>query len=428
MRTRCAKIWLRANSPLVVVASRVVNAACGLLTAPVLARSLGTDGRGYAAAILAILTVVPIGLALGVPLAVRRRASVGQPQSGLIRAGLFFSILTTPVAVAVGLGFNLVLFADLQADVKWWFLIAAATAPLTVTSNVLASILVVRHEYRRLAAVYCTQLVVFTLVLLALWTTGRLALSSVPAAYAVGAIVTAVVALRWVHPTGKEPAPVIAVTREGLSLVGSQIADIASQRLDQILIIPLVGAATAGIYSVAVTVGSIPMAFAFGLNAATFPEVSRETDTGRPAVGRSVRYATVLAAFISLALAVASPWAIPAVFGSAFEPSVPVALISLVGSVALVVGYTASMCLIAMQRGNGASMAQGLGLAMGIGLLWPLAGAFGAAGAALASGVGYTTTLVVALILLSRLGALKYARPRRTDVLAAWKYMIAVVR
>lgn len=428
MRTACAKIWSRANTPLIVVASRAVNAACGLVTAPVLARSLGPEGRGYSAAILAILTVAPIVLALGVPLAVRRRASVGESQSGLIRVGILFSLSILPIAALLALGLTASLFAELSVDAKIWLGIAVLTAPLTVLSNVLASILVVRGQYSRLAAVYCIQLVVFACVILVLWLAGRVTLASVPIAYSAGSLATLIVALLWVHPTDRGQARLAAIAREGCSLVGGQIADIASQRLDQILIVPLVGAATGGIYSVAVTLGSVPMALAFGLNAASFPEISRETAVGSPAVGRTIRYSAALSLLTCASLALACPWLVPAVFGTDFVSAVPAALVGLLGSFALVVGYTASMCLIAMHRGSRATLAQISGLAVGTCLLWPLATTYGPTGAAIASATGYFVTLAFTLVFLGRMGALVNAKPMRADLLSACRYMVTAVR
>jgi O-antigen/teichoic acid export membrane protein len=211
------------------------------------------------------------------------------------------------------------------------------------------------------------------------------------------------------RPNPQEWRPLLAY---GLPTVLTHVPQLLNLRLDQMLMAALLPVQTLGFYVVAVTwssaVGHLPNALATVL----LPRTASQAN--------SARRRAVFAQGSRLAvLGLATPWALPLLFGAQFLASVPAALV-LVGAAAIAaVNGVLEEGLRGLGHPGTAFVAEVAGLAATIGGLTLLLPRFGIMGAALASVAGYGTVgiLLAAFSLrLTGVSALTLLCPSATDV------------
>lgn len=385
---------LRTESPSLLVVGRLSATALAFLTAPIVARAIGPEGRGETAAAIALFTIVPIVLAIGVPLEVRRLAAIGQGAEAL-RAARIFCLGALPVSIAVGVIAYLTLFASFDSSARLVAAIGIAVCPLMMSWTCDLSVLIASGRFRGVMALQLVQPVTYLLFVIVFLLAGVLSTGTVLVANIAGTVSA------FITGATLSRIPLRGVTyrlggllRGGVRFAGSSIAEAASSRLDQVIALPLIGAVQAGLYSVAVTVASIPLAVGQALGATYFPIIARtEPEERRVHKEEAVRVAVAGALMCLPLIAIGSWLGIPILFGSEFFAAVPVAWISGLGTCALIVAYVCSMVLAAEGRGYRMTLAQLLALGVAILLLFLLAPRFGAVGAAAASTFGYFVLL-----------------------------------
>ncbi|OZC56195.1 hypothetical protein CH289_05590 [Rhodococcus sp. RS1C4] len=400
------------DAPVALTYSRILSALFGLATAPIVARALGPADRGYVAALLAVLAISPIILALGVPLAIRRRVSVTASPAGVVSSARVISAIASLPGIGVAFALVETLLRDLPFGVKVAFLCGMGILPLAISWMIDVNVLVARKKYLRVAVVQSVQAVVFFVGVVALSVFSCVSMLSVVVLNTVSVVLTCVVAIA-LNPMGwtSSPTELASLLGEGCRLVGSQAAEVATHRLDQVLVLPLIGAASAGQYAIAVTIAGLPIPVAHALGASRFSEMAKAAGRSKSMLEETVGSSIMVGLTLSIALGIASPFLIPIIFGPAFRASIPVALIALVGSVAVVGGYVCSLALAAENRGIAMTLCQLLGLATSVLLLFLLASDFGAIGAAIASSFGFVVTLFLLMRCL-RLGVRTFAFDR----------------
>jgi O-antigen/teichoic acid export membrane protein len=397
----------RLNAPIALTFCRILTAVAGLATAPLIARALGPADRGLVAAVLAVLGVCPIVMALGTPLAVRRRAATSSDVSGLVRSARLFGLTSVVPCLAISVALLQWIFVDLSMAEGMLFLAAMVLCPLTISWMVDVNVLVARREYLKVAAVQSTQGLGFSVGILLCWSFFVINVSTIIVCTAIASVAAAILGacLTSVGTLGYR-SDFFSLVREGARLSGSQIAEVAQHRLDQILVLPLIGASAAGQYSVAVTIGGLPIVLAHALAASRFPEFANTV--GLPGLrelhARSVRASLAMGLLSSCCLAIVSPYLIPRIFGDQFSSVVPVTLIILIGSAGLVACYMCSMALVASDRGLAMTVAQCIGLVAGSVSLLVLGPLWGPIGAGIASSLGYLISFGVSCYLLNILG------------------------
>jgi O-antigen/teichoic acid export membrane protein len=124
----------------------------------------------------------------------------------------------------------------------------------------------------------------------------------------------------------------LAGLRMGVVLEVTYLLMILAQRLDLLLVYTLSDEASAGLYSVALTIGQIAAYAAGSLIAATFPRLANTpADRSAPLIFRSSRLCLAAATTSAVLLAAMIPWLIPFAFGDAFGGAVRPTLILLIG-------------------------------------------------------------------------------------------------
>lgn len=399
------KIWshLRAaikdGSPSLIAIGRLGASAVGLLSAPIVARALGPDGRGETAAAIALFYLVPILLGLGLPLEVRRLSAISDGRA-VIRTARILCVIGFIPSIVIGLVLVRLLFGSLALTSQLVVAAGIFLAPLMLSWMCDQSVLIAERRYRPVMVIQVAQPVTFLVLVVIAWTFGIASTETILAANVLGTVVTFVLGLVFVRGGIRgERAELPAMLRGALKYAGSAAAEAASNRLDQVLVLPLVGAYQAGIYSVAVTIGAVPLALGHSLGASFFTSVATAKGEERIVLkGAATRSGLAMGIASGIILAIVSPVAIPIVFGEEFVPSIPVTLISLVGSIALVAAFVCSSVLAAEGKGIRMTIAQVVSLALAIVLLYVLSPSLGAIGAAIASSIGYICLLGVLLV------------------------------
>jgi O-antigen/teichoic acid export membrane protein len=386
------------RSPAVIVYARLASLILGLFATLITARGLGPAGRGDAAAALSALYLVPICAALGLPLVVRRQAAHNRTEASVRTIRLLALLLTVPCCVV---GLLLVLFplASLDDSAKLAAFVGIAVAPITVLWLADQSVLVAKNRYLGVATIQGAQPAIFCALLLAAWATHHIVVWVVLAANIAGSLATFFTSSLLTRVPLRGPRlPVRNALREGLTYAGSQASEAASNRLDQVYLLPLMGAHAVGLYSVAATVGAAPLTVAYALSASTYTAIATSEGSERHAhQAAAARAALYWAIAVSAAAAAASYVLIPIVFGDKFADARIPTLICVLGSSAMVVAQVCGNALAAANRGLVMTLSQLGGLVMAVVLALWLASQYGASGAAAASSGGYA---VAALMLL----------------------------
>lgn len=397
------KRMVSVDRPSLLIASRLAASALNFASVPIVARAIGPDGRGVTATVVAAGYIIPIVVAVGVPTELRRRAATADFHES-VRTSRLWALLTVVPSLLLALVLGELLFSSLPDGPRMAAIVCLIAAPLTVSWMCDNSVLVATGRFRALVMLQLAQPASFALTVLVLWATRTATVTSVLWANLGGTLLTFLlgILLNRVPLRGKA-ASLRDLQRQSVRYAGSAVAEAASNRLDQVLILPLIGAFEAGIYSVAVTISSLPIALGYAFGAAYFPVMARahEAAEARTVSAIAIRQSLVVT-LLSIGLASAFvPLAIPWVFGPSFAPAILPTLISLVGSVAMVVGFVATQLLSAEGRGGTMTTVQVVALGVAIGSLVILGPLWGAVGASVASALGFT---LVALLTVRALG------------------------
>lgn len=404
----------RPESPSLVIAGRLGASVLALVSSPIVARAIGPEGRGETAAAMALFLIVPVILGVGLPLEVRRLAATSDGRA-VVRGARVIVAMSTPVALALALLAYFTIFSDFDPAARMAASVGIALAPLSASWAMDISVLVAHRRYKAVLLIQLLQPAMFVCLILSFWALNIARVSTVIAASVAASVVSFVAGLFLVRvPIRGTRVSIRKLVRKGLTYSGGAVADIASNRVDQVIALPLIGAYEAGIYSVAATIASVPLAIGHALAASYFAPIAQaQGEKRRGLQSESIRGAVAVSIMTIPLLGIAAWILIPVVFGQAFTPSIWVTIICLLGSAGMVSGYVASMALAADGRGIRMTLAQTAALAVGISALLGLGPVLGAIGAAIASTLGY----IVLLILLIRFLQLPISEvtPRHRD-------------
>jgi O-antigen/teichoic acid export membrane protein len=392
---------LQRDSPSLLVFGRLGASALALISAPIVARAIGPDGRGDTAAAIALFYIAPILLAIGVPMEVRRLSATADAPSAL-RSARLFCILALPLSATISGALGQTLFLEFDEPTRVAAMVGVALSPMMMSWSCDVSVLVAQGRYRGVMIMQLAQPGIYVVIVAALAIFNSATPATVLIASLCGTSTTFIVGICLTKiPLRGSYFPLRTLTKNAIRFAGSSIAEAASSRLDQVLVLPLIGSFQAGIYSVAVTVAAIPLSFGQALGASYFTPIARAEGVNRRNLqAAAVRSAAALALLSCPVLAIAIYFGLPLLFGENFESSVPIALVSLVGTAGMMTAYVCSVALGAEGRGGIMSVSQVFSLAFGIVLLYILGPIFGAAGAAIASTLSYFALLLILMLAL----------------------------
>lgn len=366
-----------------------------LATAPIVARALGPAERGLYGACIALLTLAPVVIAFGVPLAIRRRAAL-EGGGDAIRTVYRFGVAGVfPAALMAGIGITFLL-PGLGHSAQVSFIVAMCATVLQSVALSLQSLLVVDRNFLGVAIVQSIQTVLITAFIVIAWIAGHLSIDFLLIGFSVGSFgaFVAAILLTRVGLRGQQVPP-RRLVQEGSRYAGSQVAEVGANSVVQILAVTMLGAHAAGILAIALTIANLPLVFAHIIGIAAYKRVATASVSEQAKLIADVRASSLIVALmVAGGLAIVTPWGVPLLFGAQYLDSVPTTLVLLVGSVLLVVNYVGSQMLAAIGNGWMMTAAQVSGLAVSV-VAVALAGA-------VAHGSGHAPILGAIAVVLGR--------------------------
>lgn len=384
----------RATRGLTAVST--IGLVSGLVSGPLLAHALGATGRGLLASVLVPLGVAPFIAQLGLGAFAVRASARGAPVSHLVGSlGVPLLLVGGAVALAADpLSRALLPEAD---EARLWLRVGLTLLPVALLANVLADILWGLERWRSLIALRLISPVGLLTITPILYVTDTLTVTTA-AAVGIALGVLPLPLLLGLLPAARRPRPDRALMREalgfGLRAWPGALADLGNQRLDQLVMIPLLPPRELGLYAVATTVAVIGTAPAAAIATVVFPRIAAG---GLHVLGPAFRVTTVLLIVTQGTVAVAAPLVVPLAFGSSFEAAVPLILILLPAWMLTALTPLLAHALAASGYPGAGSIAQILGLlctVIGLAITLPILGATGAAITSLVAAAAVLTYLL----------------------------------
>lgn len=417
-----APLGWNGGSPSLVVIGRFASLGFSLISVPIVARAIGPEGRGVTASMLAVLLTMTVATGLGVPLALRRRVAEGADLRLVVSAGRTFAVATVVPSVAMGFLVNALLYASEPIENQVSFVISAALIPFSISWAQDVSVLVAQRKFLKLSILGLLQSAATLAILLALWAIGHMTVATVVYANLAGNIVTFLVGVAWLRAGIGNINYARSVTREGLSLVGAQLADTATKKVDQIIALPLLGAHGAGLYSVAATVASLSAPVAQAIAAGMFTGMVGHEGRRPEIAARTVRYSLAIGFPTAISLAAAAAVGVPIVFGVEFTEAVLPAAILAAAAPSQITNYVCANWLAAQQRGRELTLIQIVSLVVTAALLVIGGWLWSVTGAATAAAVA--ATIAAAMMAVRVSPRLTSWIPRLSDIGSAFNLLI----
>jgi len=401
---------------------QVFQLLSGLVTAPLLAHALGARGRGLLAAVAVPLGVGGYVLQLGLgQFAVNRVAQgtrvnvvFGSLALPLVLVGCLVGALSPEIAHGLSGG---------QQPVERYLTIGFVMMPVTLLIFLSMCIATGLARWRALAVGRLVSPLVMCVGVVVLAALGELTLEGAIILTLVSGLLP-IVALSSILRLGFPPVVDARLVRRGLSF-GSRasvgvIATMANQRLDQLLMVPLVPPRQLGLYAVAVTIASLSAVLASQIVTVVLPRISAGE---AHLLAQATRYVVFVTAANGVLIAIGTWLFLVPFFGADFAGARPLVYVLVIGYVFLAGLSTLSQGLPAVGRPGAPSVGETISLAITVPGLIVLLPTMGAMGAALVSVVAYTTTFAVLVVVAAR-----YLGHRPTDYLLVRRDDLATLR
>lgn len=303
--------------------------AIGLLSAPILARGLGVEGRGAVGAATMPLILLGSFLTLGLPDAVtyfvaRRPAAA----AAITRRATLFTLATSVLGALCLFAFAAPITGHHPAAATSLRACAALLIP-TLLLGVARSQAAARQQWMRLTVENFVTAVTRLMALGLLLAVGHLSVLSASLTVA-GSTTLGLVAYAGsrIEVRGGEAVPHGLITY-GLKAWLGTASGIALVYLDQVLMTPLASTAQLGFYAVAVSVAQVASLLNAAMASVTFAHESAAPDKER--IARRSSESTVATAIACITVGIASSVLLPPIFGQEFTPALQALYVLLLG-------------------------------------------------------------------------------------------------
>jgi O-antigen/teichoic acid export membrane protein len=376
--------------------------AVGVVTGPLLARSLGPAGRGELVAILAPVAVAVVVLAMGLQFYAFRAASQGMQIGSLLGTigalvvplGLLGVVIGPFVGELVGGGHTVVVTL-----VTVGFALMPVSLAILLISDVLAGL----ERWNIVVAMRLIPAVVQLTGVAALYIIGELTVTSAALVSILGGTLPVVFLIplaRKYRPFRFDRSIAKKAIPFGLKSWAWSLGALLNARFDQVLMTGLVDSRELGLYAIAVTVaGVLVYSLAIALSSATMPRFA----TGDIHLVSRVLRVTLFGVFvISAAVALVAPILVPFAFGPDFRAAVPMVWILLLAGFPLVGCVVANSAMVSFGHPGYSAWCELIALAVTVPALFWLAPLMGGTGAALVSLIAYSTSFGMILVIMCR--------------------------
>ena len=396
----------------VVFLTYVTNAVLALGVQVLLARALGTDGRGAYALFLLTASITQAVLSLGLNVSSVYYLSKGAyPLSRVVANAQHVTLAAAAVTTALVLAAWPVLGGTFgEHGVPYWAF--AFVVPLFLAYNVYAAVLQGLSRFLAMNAVVLLQPVVMLTLLGAGFALGDVGTAEALVFWSAATLSAVLLSLVLLGRDALRPAELLRIdlpslreqARFGLQGQFGNLVQILNYRFDQYIVLLFAGTSSVGVYVVGVSASQSVWFLANAVAAVLLPRLTAaDADEASRTAPIVCRNTLLLSALGALALGGVSPWIVPAFFGGDFRDSVAPLLWLLPGTVALAGSKVLSSYIFSQGRpltNTAITVA-----AMGVTLVadFALIPAFGASGAAIASSLAYGAHFAFSLLAYRRL-------------------------
>lgn len=369
----------------------VVNiaiAVAGIVTGPLQARALAPAGRGELAAIIVPVTLAPwlLSLALGAYVG-RESASGRRPINELVGSVGVPLLLMTAIGMAAAVPVARLL-GEGNDTVQTYLTVGFLLLPVGMAGTLLTYLMVGLERwslviFMRVVPVAVPFVGILLLYLLDEMTVPRVVIVTM-AGGGLSILPAVVVVVRAGRPVFRRATARASVSFGLRTWVGG-FAQLVNGRLDQLLMIPLVGDRELGLYAVAVTLSSLSSFLTIALAP---PLITRVAQGDTALVPRALRVALTAVGGMNLTAAAMTPFVLPAIFGAEFEDAVDQAVVLLGAGIPLAGIAVLAGALAADGAPGRSSVGESIALFItipGLLLLVPRLGGLGAAAVSLAA-------------------------------------------
>lgn len=413
----------------------LVSQAAGLAAGIATARWLGPEGKGLYAALTYVvyLSVALATSGLGESAIVAVGHGRVRLQTAVSSSVSAVAMLSTVAGLLAGIGATLLPGAPRALDLA---LVAAVAVPIMAGVQLVTGVLNAAHEIRRSSvAALVTSVATAVLVIVFLAVLGGDVVEAMIATVlgsAAGLITLWVMARRATRVRfvpGWNGDYVRWALRFGVASQFAQLLTVLAGRLDLLVVLYLMGAEAAGLYSVALTIGLTALTAPAALVYAAFPRFAALTDHDAwELLATLTRVAALSTLAFGTIIVLAVPFIVPLAFGVEYTPAALPAVVLTVGGVLTSIQWVAARGLAA--RGRPAVMVRAFAITVIVmlGLDALLIPAWGILGAATASAISPIAGIWIcrrSLLRISPRPAWEWL-PRLSDVQALTAYVSAL--
>lgn len=404
----------------------------GLITAPILARALGSAGRGELAAALAPSALMLAVATFGLPDAITYYLA---KRPGSTRRAVLWGTAITVVLGFICLGITWLALPFLSvgdAALAENILLATAVTIPALAVGVFRGAATGRQMWRFVAIERLILTGLRVLCFVVLWAIGALTVFTAVLVSVILPIVGGVIYLvLLVKPRQDQDDPdvsdrvLFSILSYGSKVWLGSIASMLISRIAPLIMAPLSSVYDLGLYTVASTISDIALVVAlavqgalFGVNART-ANATQLTNTAR---------LTTLAAIVGCAgIAATLPFWIEPLFGTEFRDATIPTIILLASAIICVPGLMASSGLSAWGRPGLRSVGLAITFVVNLGsliILVPLLGVYGATITSVISNILLTGTMVLFASRVMSVPASDFFVLRGSDFVRAWSELL----
>jgi O-antigen/teichoic acid export membrane protein len=373
----------------------------GLLTAPLMARALGPEGRGAYAAVLAPLALAPSLLTFGLPVFAAREAADKVAPGRIFGSIAPFMIVVSVVCVGAA-PWIADHFGQGRSEVRDPLLAGFVLSPILLLSAITYGVVSGQQRWNRVIASRLAAALTGAVGIVTFYVLGRLTVSAAAYLFIAGSLLAAVPTASALRGHGRfvyDRRLARRALRFGPAAWLWQTGALANARIDQLLMVTMTSARQLGLYAIAVTIGNLCNVFIAAIGPALLP---RMVEGGKDLTPRAFRTTVFLTLFGVIPIGVAAPFVVPVLFGPAFADAVPMVWILLLAALPAAGRYVLTSALIASSLPRWAAIAEGSAVVVTVTGLLVLLPSLGGLGAALVSLVAYTVALLILLFAVRR--------------------------
>lgn len=370
-----------------VALSNLALPVAAFAAGPILAHSLGVEGRGQLTAAVAPLmlftAIGTIGLPEGVNFFVARNPRLSR---SVVRSASWLLALSGLLATSIAITVSPALSAGNSTLQNLIFVAVLATTP-TLIIGAIRGAAQGSHQWGLVNAERYITASTRLLALLILWVSGQLTPLTGTLALVISPLLggLAYVRLSRQETVEREHLPVGRLIGYGSRIWLGSLSGILLARIDQVLLTPLGGAYALGLYAVAVNIAEVVLITNHAVRDVMFSADAADAKDER--VYLSSRLSLFISAILGLIICITMPMWVHFVFGDEFRGSILPAMVLIAASITWIPGSMAGATLSA--RGRPGQRSIGLFIATIVNvtcliLLVPIGGALGASYAMLA--------------------------------------------